>query len=174
MIEHQPNLAAQEFPTDYSNSTVHIDELLSIENAIEKEDVVAKETAIEKEAITKLIDKQEFTLMFLGGFGIAHTVTDLNTLKLQGEQQQKAVACAGEFYDMILECKSMHWVLSPSGKWAKRCYIVGGFTSSIAFGCVRDVKQKKILKAQKEAVHQAEQLKEEQQFNITDPFEGQI
>lgn len=78
-----------------------------------------------------ILGKDEFFLVFIGGFKVAAIVTHLKSVEVNQDDRTARAACDA-IYDTLNEIPALRFMLEPQGKWMGRVMAIGMFTVPMA------------------------------------------
>lgn len=78
-----------------------------------------------------ILGKDEFFLVFIGGFKVAAIVTHLKSVEVNQDDRTARAACDA-IYDTVNEIPALRFLLEPQGKWMGRVMAIGMFAVPMA------------------------------------------
>jgi len=115
-----------------ADAPAHFDELLG-----DKPSITAPA------APPNMLSKEEFHKVFIGGFKAGHHFTGFKSLLIKPDREGKAEACSHALYETIVDCPSLHFMLTPQSKWWGRAFAIGAFMVPTAAGIALEIKARR-------------------------------
>lgn len=125
--EAQPDLSQGLENSSQSEAPTHFDDLIGAASSSENDGAGAGSIP----PADKMLSREDFHKLFVGGFKAGHHLSGLQSLMLE-DGNEAARDCAYALHETIVDIPMLHFILQPGNKWLDRAFAVGLFTVPMA------------------------------------------
>ncbi len=94
-----------------------------------------------------MLTREEFQAAFIGGFEMGHEYTELQSLKIPSDKENRARGCAGALYDTAIDIPALRFLIEPKNKWWGRILAIGMFTVPMSKAIIFELRMKALGQA---------------------------